>query len=291
MKTEATYPLYGTEVEWQAWTNASRWACRPLFDWITDTLDAAPAEAAVDREWRPPAPSCGDPEPYPALFRHEIPCTDGRWRQWAGKAAFDRSAVNDWLRRSLNRAARQAGVQFYSPAQQAQHRARWLAALRSGQYRQGENLLRQSDWLEELPDAWCCLGVACDVSGLGHWAPQGPSPRGYAYVVDDDDHSQTDLPHAVREWLGLDDGAGTLTDHCQPAWAGSDPHHPPLSLASINDDGAFNFDQIAGIIERGEVRTSFFQKLQNAVRRRRRRATEGGPGRRRATKAGWETIP
>lgn len=46
-------------------------------------------------------------------------------------------------------------------------RQRWLAALRSGIYRQGSRSLRQ-----HTPDSgWslCCLGVACEISDQGAW--------------------------------------------------------------------------------------------------------------------------
>ena len=39
-------------------------------------------------------------------------------------------------------------------------KARWIAALRSGEYRQGRRLLRASD------GSYCCLGVLCEVAGL-----------------------------------------------------------------------------------------------------------------------------
>ena len=37
-----------------------------------------------------------------------------------------------------------------------------VAALRSGKYEQGKDWLRKGD-------AFCCLGVACDISGLAEW--------------------------------------------------------------------------------------------------------------------------
>ncbi len=41
-------------------------------------------------------------------------------------------------------------------------KAKWVASLRSGDYPQSIARLKQSD-------GWCCLGVLCDVSGLGTW--------------------------------------------------------------------------------------------------------------------------
>lgn len=42
---------------------------------------------------------------------------------------------------------------------------RWVAALRSGDYAQGQDRLRQG----EKPFEYCCLGVLCDLSNLGQW--------------------------------------------------------------------------------------------------------------------------
>jgi hypothetical protein len=42
----------------------------------------------------------------------------------------------------------------------------WVDALRSGRYEQGHGrLLTVADDVKRF----CCLGVACDISGLGHW--------------------------------------------------------------------------------------------------------------------------
>ena len=40
-------------------------------------------------------------------------------------------------------------------------RDRWVAALRSGDYKQGRVYLHNSEG-----DTWCCLGVLCDVAGF-----------------------------------------------------------------------------------------------------------------------------
>ena len=41
-------------------------------------------------------------------------------------------------------------------------KAKWLEALRSGRYRQTSLMLRDKV-------GFCCLGVACDISGKGTW--------------------------------------------------------------------------------------------------------------------------
>lgn len=39
-------------------------------------------------------------------------------------------------------------------------KAKWIAALRSGEYRQGRHALRKAD------GSYCCLGVLCEVAGV-----------------------------------------------------------------------------------------------------------------------------
>jgi len=41
---------------------------------------------------------------------------------------------------------------------------KWVEALRSGEYKQGQGALRDA-----RDNTWCCLGVLCEVSGLGEW--------------------------------------------------------------------------------------------------------------------------
>lgn len=42
-------------------------------------------------------------------------------------------------------------------------RRKWVDALRSGKYAQTKTRLQSFN-------GFCCLGVACDISGLGYWA-------------------------------------------------------------------------------------------------------------------------
>lgn len=41
----------------------------------------------------------------------------------------------------------------------------WVAALRSGKYKQGRTTLKNRD------SEFCCLGVLCDISGLSTFIP------------------------------------------------------------------------------------------------------------------------
>jgi hypothetical protein len=52
---------------------------------------------------------------------------------------------------------------------------KWVEALRSGKYKQGQQRLRTTD------DCYCCLGVLCDVAGGGEWKR---GPDGWDYHLD-----------------------------------------------------------------------------------------------------------
>jgi len=96
-----------------------------------------------------------------------------------------------------------------------------IEALRSGEYEQTNGWLRQGD-------GYCCLGVACDKSGLSEWKI---GPRNYRY-----EGMSTQLPKTVQEWYGF----ATPSGRCMANF---------LSLTSLNDSGA-SFKQIADVIER-----------------------------------------
>jgi hypothetical protein len=95
---------------------------------------------------------------------------------------------------------------------------KWVDALRSGKYQQAQGHLRNGD-------SFCCLGVACDISGIGTWTESGYSINHYG--------SYKLLPKEVRNWLGLKDISGS---------------YGATHLAWENDQGK-TFEQIADLIE------------------------------------------
>lgn len=100
-------------------------------------------------------------------------------------------------------------------------KTRWIEALRSGRYKQTHGRLYDGE-------GFCCLGVLCDISGLGHWDESNYYTRGSSQRA-------LDLPPFVAEWAAL-------------------PSHPRTSdntpLADLNDNAGLTFPQIADIIER-----------------------------------------
>jgi len=125
----------------------------------------------------------------------------------------------------------------------------WVEALESGRYRQGTGQLRVANTFGETL-RMCCLGVACEVSGLGRWEPDTDN-----YVVDgaprDElngdlaDHggryvAGTYLPLAVAEHYGVDDYNPEFVDrYGAPRWA-----------TDLNDVDGATFAEIAAAIRR-----------------------------------------
>ncbi len=114
----------------------------------------------------------------------------------------------------------------WTPEQQAEHRKLWVEALRSGKYQQTTSQLR-------LSGRYCCLGVACDLSGVGAWEFNN-------YIVTNDDEEDTTLPDGVKDWLGLSTNGGRFDNGKRS--------EEDSSLWGLNDNGT-TFAEIADIIE------------------------------------------
>lgn len=112
---------------------------------------------------------------------------------------------------------------------------KWVAALRSGKYEQGRHSLHGER------NSYCCLGVLCDISGLGKW---GELVNNRPYMVDND-HDSSDLLRAVAEWAGLGDGPYVSIPDVKVDVGEFDGR---VHVAAYNDQGA-TFGQIADAIE------------------------------------------
>lgn len=110
----------------------------------------------------------------------------------------------------------------------------WVAALRSGDYKQGKGALRRDD-------TYCCFGVLCELAvaagvadrivskRLYSYGPAGTFPGNYVGAW-----AAGFLPSVVSKWAGLGDVGDVVVDG--------------NSLADLNDNGA-TFQDIANIIE------------------------------------------
>ena len=138
----------------------------------------------------------------------------------------------------------------YTLEEIAEHRRLWIQALRSGLYKQATGKLRDGD------DRFCCLGVACNISGLFEWEDDGDSYlREWVYG----DETGV-LPALVRKALGL----GSTTGVYHPDYyemrikASLEEQDAPGRSLTIDNDCSVGFSEIAEVIEqdRGILSTS-----------------------------------
>lgn len=120
-------------------------------------------------------------------------------------------------------------------------KAKWLEALRSGEYEQTTGALRSTN-------GYCCLGVLCEVAVKNDVIPEG--------VAADEDVEVTTyyyaeagswLPDVVAQWAGLDEGdPGVDLDNAADDHYEGEKHY---TLSSLNDLYGYDFEMIAGVIE------------------------------------------
>jgi hypothetical protein len=116
-------------------------------------------------------------------------------------------------------------------------KAMWVAALRSGEYKQGKGVLRTRD------NCFCALGVLADVAakrGVAEWHIDDDGD--WIINTPDDDHiGFATLPPCVMRWSSLPAGGPDLTIDGEQT-----------NVVSMNDgDGGKNssFAEIANAIE------------------------------------------
>lgn len=73
---------------------------------------------------------------------------------------------------------------------------KWLAELKSGDYKHGTGFLRDSD-------KFCCLGVLCNLHAKEHPHIAATQTNSYSYLG-----YSSILPDEVRDWAGLNDSTG-----------------------------------------------------------------------------------
>lgn len=127
----------------------------------------------------------------------------------------------------------------------------WVKALRSGEYKQTRNYLRQGD-------SFCCLGVLCDLAiknGVDVTVNEGSHSRFYYY-----DGSHEGIPDSVVEWSGFSPRPSGIANEGQMLAPdgeyisfisrGSVIDKQEVCLSVLNDNYDLNFDQIADVIEK-----------------------------------------
>jgi hypothetical protein len=107
---------------------------------------------------------------------------------------------------------------------------KWIKALKSGKYKQGNGYLREGD-------KYCCLGVACElyIEDGNQLFVEKPNPDNDVYLYDG---AHSSLPEVVLKWLGLRDPLGTFNTAISNE----------IRLSGLNDSGV-SFKEIATIIK------------------------------------------
>ena len=102
----------------------------------------------------------------------------------------------------------------------------WVAALRSGEYKQGKGALRPTK------NSYCCLGVACELYRQAEGGTWQNDDAGFTFQ-----NNTKVLPPCVSVWLGLTFPGGS--------YLGGVYYD---SLTAQNDGGS-TFSEIADVIE------------------------------------------
>lgn len=138
-------------------------------------------------------------------------------------------------------------------------KAQWVAALRSGDYRQGREQLHTYD--EEIKiERYCCLGVLCDLAIKAGVVESkllfadGRAKKFGPVGGADYEFESGELPEIVSKWAGLsvtydpyDIGEDAEVDYYSNPSVTDGPGR--ISLAEANDEKAYDFRRIADLIE------------------------------------------
>lgn len=100
----------------------------------------------------------------------------------------------------------------------------WVAALRSGEYQQGTDVLHNRN------NRLCCLGVACILfqKATEKLKVEKNSLGGFSY-----DGERTELPQIVRNWLGLKTVQGFYKNRSTSLIEQNDFHKSFTEIADI----------------------------------------------------------
>lgn len=109
-------------------------------------------------------------------------------------------------------------------------KAKWVAALRSGEYEQTRLRLRADD-------GFCCLGILCELAVVDGVIPPAILPTNYVCWAYGDDCT-SNLPPAVQDWAGLTAPLGDAVK--------IDGH---LDALAVHNDAHVTFAVLADAIE------------------------------------------
>lgn len=134
-------------------------------------------------------------------------------------------------------------------------KAKWLPALRSGDYRQTTSILNNGR------GEFCCLGVLCEIAVAdGVVESQATSEGCVEYFYSSADVERSVLPNRVLEWANLAGNNPLVTfplsevpeefhPELQSNWTVDSAGNANITLAGLNDSG-IPFSVIADLIEK-----------------------------------------
>lgn len=110
---------------------------------------------------------------------------------------------------------------------------RWLTALRSGEYSQTRDKLKNEQ-------GFCCLGVLCDLYSKEKGVPWEENGGVYSLRNPEDEYdcSDTEIPEFIQEWAGVDMNPDLVFED------------NIVTCIDANDDLKLNFNEIADLIEK-----------------------------------------
>jgi hypothetical protein len=131
---------------------------------------------------------------------------------------------------------------------------KWVAALRSGEYKQIDGRLRSYEPDECGKYSYCCLGVLCDL----HRQEFNADGSDYHYTWGEGKKHQTskpttayanhvdDLPYSVKEWAGVKMSSPVVSVDAGDLM---EVEMSEAELIGLNDDHSWTFSRIADVIE------------------------------------------
>ena len=122
---------------------------------------------------------------------------------------------------------------------------KWIAALRSGKYKQAKKRLRTGE------DSFCCLGVLCDVVQPASWH-RGGNAGVVSFGFGEMGLATTALPDPLAKKMGMGSAGhfrvASLPEELQDRVRQFVGETTASSLAMLNDSGA-RFELIADVIQ------------------------------------------
>ncbi len=117
-------------------------------------------------------------------------------------------------------------------------KAKWVAALRSGDFTQGTGALNYDG-------RYCCLGVLCELGRQEGVVEKEVEGLFGQYVSKDSERSTSILPYSIRQWAGLGDSPEVVIPDPEEVYE----RGSIVTLIELNDTLRLSFADIADIIE------------------------------------------